>query len=54
MCAIVEEYTEKKAKKTAKETTLHLLKIGKLTIEKIASSVLSLSMEEVIGLQKLL
>lgn len=39
MCAIVEEYAEKKAKVAAKETASSLLKIGKLTIEEIASSI---------------
>ena len=56
MCAIVEEYAEKKAKaaakETAKETALHLLKIGKLTTEEIASSVPLLSIKEIIELQE--
>ncbi len=52
MCAIVEEYAEKKAKVAAKETASSLLKIGKLTIEEIASSIPLLSIEEIIELQK--
>lgn len=52
MCAIVEEYAEKKAKEREKETAIHLIKIGKLTVEEIAASIPSLSVEEIIKLQE--
>lgn len=48
MCAIVEEYVEKREK----ETAIQLIKLGKLTAEEIAASLPSLSVEEIIGLQE--
>ena len=48
MCAIVEEYVEKREK----ETAIQLIKLGKLTAEEIAASLPSLSVEEIVGLQE--
>ena len=52
MCAIVEEYAEKKARERKKEMAIQLIKLGKLTAEEIAASVPSLSVEEIIKLQE--
>lgn len=49
---LMEEYAEKKAKEREKETAIHLIKIGKLTVEEIAASIPSLSVEEIIELQE--
>ena len=48
MCAIVEEYVEKREK----ETAIQLIKLGKLTAEEIAASIPSLSVEEIMELQE--
>ena len=52
MCAIVEEYAEKKAKEQAKQMALTFLKMGKLSVEEIAEGIPLLSMEEIIELQE--
>lgn len=56
MCAIVEDYAEKKArereKEQAKQTALKFLKMGKLSVEEIAEGIPVLSVEEIIELQE--
>ena len=56
MCAIIEEYAEKKAKERekeqAKQVALKFLKMGKLSVEEIAEGIPSLSVEEIIELNQ--
>ncbi len=56
MCAIVEEYAEKRAKEAAKEaerqSAMAYLKMGKLSAEEIAEGLSTMSAEDVIKLQK--
>lgn len=52
MCAIVEEYVEKREKEQAKQVALKFLKIGKLSVEEIAEGIPLLSVEEIIELQE--
>ena len=52
MCAIVEEYAEKRAREREKEMAIQLIKLGKLTVQEIAASIPSLSVEEIIELKE--
>ena len=52
MCAIVEEYVEKREKEQAKQVALKFLKMGKLSVEEIAEGIPLLSVEEIIELQE--
>jgi len=60
MCALVEEYArsfaegyaEERVEKRDKETAIQLIKLGKLTVEDIAASIPSLSVEEIIKLKE--
>lgn len=52
MCAIVEEYAEKKAKDREKQSALKFLAMGKLSVEEIAEGIPSLSVEEIKELQE--
>ncbi len=63
MCAIVEEYAEKKAKEMLeyaekkakdreKQSALKFLAMGKLSVEEIAEGIPSLSVEEIKELQE--
>lgn len=52
MCTLIEEYAAKHTEEKQKETALRLIKLGKLTADEIAASVPSLSVEDIIKLQK--
>ncbi len=52
LCAIVEEYAEKKAKDREKQSALKFLAMGKLSVEEIAEGIPSLSVEEIKELQE--